>query len=282
MSGALGGVNRLEKFRAVPIFPIVREAYRIWFYNFSRWLGLAVVPVACVCGLAFLESAILFDVGKRSITGGIAGPLFSLGYAIVQVPLITAWHRVVLIPDEKESHRLRLGSSEWRYLKSFLLLVGCSFLVMLVLGAGIGSVRLELLDSSGNLADRGTTVMSVLTFIFPWVGLGVLVLVFGRVLLRLPAAAIGYQFDPPGKRLRLKGNRLRILGIYVIAYSPIPILSLGTAAIFDVYESEAQISLANEFGRILIAYLPGILFLPVLVAVLSLIYRHLTKQITEN
>lgn len=207
----------------------------------------------------------------------IAGLLFTIVSMIAVVPVITAWHRMVLMGADNPSARVvyRLGRAEWAYLKAAAVLYGLGYVtglaVTAIYGPLLGGPILWLVragyDPWGLLAAWGPPAV---TWLCVAVILGFLV---ARFFLVLPALAIGGAMSFAESAAATRGNGTRLVCAYILA-------SLPAAALMAVFDPPAAVLAAERAGDqkfldLIAAILPRILLYTVAVGILSLAYQRL-------
>lgn len=254
----------------LPVWATVKEAYAVWFANPGLWLKLAIVPVVCLIGLSVLgQTNFELRPGANTQGGVLPTPgVFFLGVAIYlsQVPFVTAWHRIILMPQVAAAHRYRIGNREGRYLLHVFIVVMAIIIFLTLASYLTGLILSAFVGTGGGGFDR---VASLLGFAAMCLVLGYFLV---GVFLILPAAAVGREIQI-GQAVRASsGNQWRLLGIYAVALLPV----WGLAVIIEQFTGATAtdslvVQNALYFG-------PELLFAPTIIGVLSITYRELVQK----
>ena len=258
------------------VWATVGEAYAIWFANLRLWLKLSIVPAIVLIGLYALAPSFLPDpISVSADDMGFGGMLtFTIFYIIVflaEIPLVTAWHRVVLTRDDAASLRYQVGHREWRYLIKVLLIV--LYLCLAILAVGAVMSLLFILPFGAGSDGALTLSPSVAEAMYSIAFLGTYGLIFrfiGHLCLELPAAATGASLSRKEARTALKSNEWRLVSIILLSLVPMLLAEFAV----QIWSADGS---AIVGMRDLLAYILYFIFTPVVVGVLSIAYRELVE-----
>lgn len=195
------------------IWAIAGEAYRVWLQNIGPWLKLLAVPVAVIAAgtilsLQIMNSMMQGPVQAPSALLVVAIFVFNVLIYLSQIPLATAWHRLILKTDDPGSHRYMIGRPEGRYLLKILfvalVVIAVSLLIGLLLSVLVLPVLMEV-----TVGARGMPNLLLLGLVSTAISLGVYAVLgffLGYLLLMLPAAAIGRNYAGSEASAAIKGN----------------------------------------------------------------------------
>lgn len=269
--GESGAAQQSTDGFELPVWATVGEAYAIWFANLGLWLKLTIVPFIFLALLSFIGFAWFpAEQDPVGIHAGVLSVVFIGIMFVVEVPLLTAWHRVILTPEDSGSRRYRFGSREWRYgLKSSLILV----YVVLAVAVFAIMFNIGLLAVVGTGPDGGPAIplhhQELMNYA---VILPATILVFrflGHLVLALPALALGQSISRQDVKSALRSNEWRLAGIVTV--SMLPAFAIGFAS------SSAEPALGPGMWD-LVNYLPNLILAPVIVGVISIAYRELIQK----
>lgn len=269
-----GAEQRIE--RRLRVWATAGEACRVWASNAGLWIKLSIVPVALLIVLWVIAASVLPNTAETA-PDEFPRLQFALLFLCItvmflaEIPRMTAWHRFILTPEDVASHRYLIGSREWRYLLSTLLLtVILYFVLVIVTIASSLFVIPALLPAIG--VDPGNMSAFEVSITVANLGFcGLVVFVFADLLLRLSAAAIGRKLTRREAKTAIASNRGRLTG--GLAIGVIPILLAGYP-MFRLFGAEGDVMFVA--GDLAI-YIPTLVFGPVLVGILSIAYRDLVQ-----
>ena len=213
---------------------------------------------------------------------GPAGPrpaamLFTAVSLIAVIPVITAWHRMILLgADNPDAHvSYRLGRAEWSYLKAAVLLYGLGYVVGLavnalygpLLGGGALWLVAQGVDPGGLITAWGALAVKWLSIALI---LGFLV---ARFFLVLPARAVGRDLSYGESAIVTRGNGVRLVAAYVLASLPAAALTSIFSLPEDILASARGVD--QQFLDLVLSILPRILLYTIAVGILSLAYERL-------
>lgn len=261
------------------IWAIAGEAYRVWLQNIGPWLKLLAVPVAVIAAgtilsLQIMNSMMQGPVQAPSALLVVAIFVFNVLIYLSQIPLATAWHRLILKTDDPGSHRYMIGRPEGRYLLKILfvalVVIAVSLLIGLLLSVLVLPVLMEV-----TVGARGMPNLLLLGLVSTAISLGVYAVLgffLGYLFSMLPAAAIGRNYAGSEASAAIKGNEWRLVGVYVVAMLPLIVLEYLLGWLIGSLALKSGILLA------IVQYGPTLLFAPVVIGVLSITYRELVQK----
>lgn len=250
---------------------IALEAYAIWRTNLGLWFRLSILPVLVLIGGAAL---IWFFVPLEAPTASNSSSMsykISLGFTfavlLAELPLVTAWHRLILLQGDQDSHRYTFGQREWRYLLNAAI-VGAG-MVLVAAGLLIGSL---LLFGGVTFGVRSEWMLTFLAIVFNLALWSVVIYCFAGWLFRLPAAAIGHRHANVSPSRAVRGNRWRLLRSYFAALWPLGVIGfLIEAGLSDT--DGVPVFVQETLHRLIF-----LIFAPIVVGVLSITYRELVLK----
>lgn len=261
-----------DAVRVVPALRLVARSWAVFLANLDVFVMLMWRPFALSAAAACGAVLVADDIGVA-----FAAALYTLVTMVAVVPVITAWHRMILLgADNPDAHIVyRAGAAEWTYLKAAALLYGLGYVVGLVvnaiygplLGGGVLWLVREGYDPFGLLAAHGAALVR---------GLSVACIVgflVARFFLVLPAAAIGVRCSFAESALATRRNGVRLLFAYVLASVPPLALSLLFESPFDVLTSDAGTDV--RILLLVLGILPRILLYTIAVGILSFAFEQL-------
>lgn len=251
---------------------LILKSWRLFLINLDVFLALMWRPFAATALAAFGAVELVPFVGVDIATLG-----YTLVALIVVVPVITAWHRMILLGSDNPEARVtyRIGNAEWAYFKGAALLYGLGYVIGLLVeqiyGPLIGGPLLwaarEGLDVGDVIARYGQAGVH-------WIAVALIVgFLVARFFLVLPAAAIGMPFGFSQSATATRGQGIRLVLAYLLASLPAFIL----AFLFD--SPQTVLSGASntdvQFLDLVLAILPRILLYTIAVGILSLAFEQL-------
>ncbi|CAN0564067.1 unnamed protein product, partial [Laminaria digitata] len=203
----------------------------------------------------------------------IAVVAFAVVIFVAQIPMATAWHRLILMPADRASHRYRIGRPEGRYCLKMLVIVLIVLMVSLMIGLMLSFLvvptMLSLTTGTGGVANPLVFWMAGIVIALGFYAL--LVYFLGYLLLMLPAAAMGRNCTSREAAAALGRNQWRLMGIYTLVLLPLVILEFLLAWLVG------SLALQNGVLLAVVQYGPPLLFAPVVIGVLSIVYRELAQ-----
>lgn len=265
-------VESVEVREYVTVFGLVSRSWIIFIRHLDIFLMLMWRPFAITAAAAWGAVEVAPHTGVE-----LASMLFTVISMISIIPVVTAWHRMILMGADNPKARIayKLGPAEWAYLKAAAVLYGLGYAIGLFVSALYGPllggpvlwlVR-EGIDPGGMLSAYGPAVIS-------W---GSVALILGflvaRFFLVLPSAAVGLPMSFPDSAVATRGNGLKLVLAYLIASIPAGAL----AAIFDTPTTVLSSGAENGvmFLDMILAILPRILLYTIAVGILSLAFERL-------
>jgi hypothetical protein len=250
----------------LPIVATVREAYTILFANFGLWIKLSIVPGLVLLGVTVFYEHIAGDdpTGISAVPSTIVWAAMFAVY-LSEVPLATAWHRLILSHHKDAPHRYSIGVREFRYV---LKVVAIMFVgLMMVVVAGF------IMSILGSLFGQGDDVIgSLISVAIVIAAIAVLINFIARMFLLLPAASIGRDMSISDTSAAVEGNSWRFIGIYTLTVAPLYLLGYLLELAFEE-SMKTSAALSNFIG-----YFPSFLYAPILIGVLSITYRELVQK----
>ena len=251
----------------------------MWFANFGLWLKLLLVPAAVIAVLSVVNVQFLMApggevMGRSSVTTAIATVIFPIFIYLSQIPLATAWHRLILAADDDQAHRYRIGRPEGRYLLKILSIGLIVLVVSLMIGLMLSFLVIPTLMSL-TTGGRGVPDPFLMVLVGSAISIGIYTILgyfLGYLLLMLPAAAIGRNYTGKEAEAAIGDNRWRLMGVYVLALLPLVVL--------EYLPGWLLAGPAMKSGAIaaFVQYGPTLLFAPVIIGVLSITYRELVQK----
>jgi hypothetical protein len=270
------GAEQPIAYRPLRVWATVGEAFGIWIVNWGLWLKLSIVPCVILIGLFAVAPSFQPDPGSAGAEERELTDLTFLMTSLVvlflaEVPLVTAWHRVVLTREDTKSLRYLTGRREWRYLVDASMISFYFLLCLVIVGVVFGSV---LFIAFGEGLDGASSLSHPIELAINSVGIlvifAILIRLMGHLCLKLPAAAIGASVSARAARSALKTNEWRLAGVVVLSLIPILLLDFVLQALLEDQDW--------VFGlEVLLTYIPALVFMPVLVGVLWITYRELVQ-----
>lgn len=246
--------------KTLPVWPTVYEAYGFWFRHFRTWLKLIILPtIVIVFGIVMLTSV------SMSLPGELRGIAHFFLACLVLVPMITAWHRLVLSGAGQARGWLATGRREWRYLRLAILLFVAGIAIFLANFAAIGALSGAVPASLWFILDAW---LLVLGFLVAYALIAVLPV--------LPAAAIGQEVSVKQALLATRGQRWQIFFMYVLAAIPLAGLSIAIRSFVTPIAGDlnpyiaAYLNAATDYAMIVVS-------LPSAIAIASISYRELVQ-----
>ncbi|MDF1736132.1 MAG: hypothetical protein P1U37_12655 [Minwuia sp.] len=251
---------------------LILKSWRLFLINLDVFLALMWRPFAATALAAFAAVELVPFVGVGLATLG-----YTLVALIVVVPVITAWHRMILLGSDNPEARAtyRIGSAEWSYFKGAAALYGLGYVIGLLVeqiyGPLIGGPLLwaarEGLDVGGIIASYGQAAVH-------WTAVALIVgILVARFFLVLPAAAIGMPFGFSQSATATRGQGARLVLAYLLASLPAFVLAF-------LFDSPQTVLSGNsnsdvQFLDLVLAILPRILLYTIAVGILSLAFEQL-------
>lgn len=251
---------------------LIFHSWRLFLANLDVFLALMWRPFAVTALAAFGAVELVRYLGVSLTT-----LLYTLVAMIVVIPVITAWHRMILLGSDNPEARVtyRIGTAEWTYFRGAALLYGLGYVIGLLVeqlyGPLIGGPLLwaarEGFDSTGLIAAYGPAIVH-------WTAVAIIVgFLVARFFLVLPAAAVGLPFSFSQSASVTRGQGVRLILAYLLASVP----AFGLAFLFDPPEMVLSRggSTDAQFLDMVLAILPRILLYTIAVGILSLAFERL-------
>jgi hypothetical protein len=238
--------------KKISIGSIFGEAYGLTFGNLGLFARVAIVPFLLI--LAMNLAVLLFASPKPAGWIGIAQNILTI---IIEVPLLTSWHRFALLPRNQSLPTLGFAFTlrEIRFF-GYLLLMSMSFTVPLfVIGA----------------AGQGAGLAAGLLFLV--LAIGVLLL-WARVGLVFPASAVGDPVRLADSWRITEGNGWRIFWLMVLISLPFAGATLLIAMVFGTIAFMTKDMSIYPLMSIPMVFL-AVLSAGIYASTLSVVYREL-------
>lgn len=245
---------------AIDVLRTVRDAFAFTNRQIVTWITVASIPL--------LLNAVVIGV-FHAIGGGQPGGVFgdflrNLLTLAINVPFLTAWHRLTLLGPDNARGAIGYAyrGAERRYLGMLLLV----FLFYLV-GSLVGGLIIAQLAMAA--AGAGAVLLAVGLSLALTIALLIVILRWSMV---FPAAAVGERLDFAGSRRLTQGNGWRLLAIFVCVALPFLLSGVALVLMLGLEFAVGSGYVALELA-ILIA---GFYFAAVTVSALSMVYWRLT------
>lgn len=195
------------------------------------------------------------------------------GVYLLLVPMITSWHRLILVKESSFRDLDAIGYREMRYIGVALAITVAGAIYFYVV---VGTI-FEL-GKSYSLGGSEPGAMNISYFFDAAMALAVLIYLYSLAALSLyfPAAAIGRKLSFREVLAKTAGNRWRLIAAYTLVMIPLVLISF-------VFQSIPQmlVKLMDVGSVLLVAnlinYLVTVIQLPSLIAVASIAYRELVQ-----
>lgn len=252
---------------AIDVLRTVRDAFAFTNRQIVTWITVASIPL--------LLNAVVIGV-FHAIGGGQPGGVFgdflrNLLTLAINVPFLTAWHRLTLLGPDNARGAIGYAyrGAERRYL-GMLLLVFLFYLVgSLVGGLIIAQLAMAAAGAGGAGGGGGAVLLAVVLSLALTIALLIVILRWSMV---FPAAAVGERLDFAGSRRLTQGNGWRLLAIFVCVALPFLLFGVALVLMLGLEFAVGSGYVALELA-ILIA---GFYFAAVTVSALSMVYWRLT------
>lgn len=259
--------------RELPIVKTVKASYLALAFNRDLAVRLSILPfllaILQIAGSSWLASFVDFQTGavSRSLPGGAVSAvlLVEIAYWLTVMPMITAWHRLVIMGHGHPDARLRFSfqRTEWLYIALFLLLGGIMLGVLIAGLAVIGSLGLAAAIPA-MLAVAAPAILAVI--------------VLFRLSLILPAAAVDRTMTLRESWDATLGNTARLVVLNMIALAPIVVLSVLVSQIFGLFDTgPGAWSPARSIAGAAVVGIINIVGLLATTSVWSWAYRYLVE-----
>ncbi|MEC9346125.1 MAG: hypothetical protein VYB54_07855 [Pseudomonadota bacterium] len=258
--------------RRVTVAGLVVRSWTLFALHVDVFLMLMWRPFAVSAAAAWGAVELVPEIGVTLAAQG-----YMLVTMIAVIPVVTAWHRMILLGDDnpRASITYRIGAAEWTYLKAAITLYGLGYAVALgveelygpLLGGPLLWLVQEGFDPGGWVTRLAPTFVHIIAVA---VILGVLV---ARFFLVLPAAALGVPMSYVDSAVATRGNGLKLVLAYVISSIPPAILTFVFVNAETVLVEQADEDTA--FLALVLAIIPRILLYTIAVGILSLAFETL-------
>jgi hypothetical protein len=237
----------------ISIGAIFSEAYRLTFSNLGLFARTAAMPFALI--MAMTIAVILFADPKADVWVAPAQEILTF---IIEVPLLTSWHRFTLLPRNQALPTMGFTFTlrEVRFF-GYLLLMTLSFSIpFIVFGATAPAV------GSAAVLFFFAAVVAVLLL---WARLG---LVF-------PAAAVGDPVKLADSWQITQGNGWRIFWLMILVSLPFAAVMLALIMVFASIATAARDAATFGYMTVPMVFV-AIMFAGISAATQAIVYRELT------
>lgn len=265
-------VESVEVRNYVTVFGLVSRSWLIFVRHLDIFMMLMWRPFAITAAAAWGAIEVTPYLGAEP-----ASMLFTVISMISIIPVVTAWHRMILMGADNPRARIayHAGSAEWSYLKAAAVLYGLGYAIGLFVSALYGPllggpvlwlVR-EGFDPGGLLSAYGPSVVS-------WGSVAIILgFLVARFFLVLPSAAVGLPMSFPDSAVATRGNGLKLVLAYLIA-------SIPAGALATIFDTPSTVLTSDSdtwamFLDMILAIIPRILLYTIAVGILSLAFERL-------
>ncbi len=242
------------------------QAYGLTFGNLGLFARVAAIPFLLI--VAMNLAVAFFAQPKPPGWVPIAEQVLSF---IIQVPLLTSWHRFVLLPRERALPTMGFNFTvrEIRF-SGYLLMMTMSLSIPLLFvsaaGQNVGAAAQNVGAATQNV---GAAVLFFLVLVI------VLILVWSRLCLVFPASAVGDPVRLADSWRITKGNGWRIFWLTILLGLPFVGMMMGVGMILGSIVLATKNPSALAYMSIPMTIL-AIGFAGVSAAAQSVVYRDLT------
>lgn len=266
-----GAEKQVDRPR-LAVWSTVGKAYSIWFAHFNLWLKLSVVPF--VFAILLITIGIVWlpvDAHPSGFDAALLTAIFSAIMFLVEIPLLTAWHRVILAPYEAGIHRYQIGKREWRYVMKSTYIMLYVILAVLVLGIlfNIGLIAIVGVGPDGGPA-LSVHLQELMNYAVVLVAYMLVFRFIGHLALALPALALGKGLSRQDAKAALRSNEWHLVGVIAVSMLPIFIAGFAVLALVETSVTSALLDSAS--------YMLALILAPVVVGVISIAYRELVEK----
>lgn len=223
--------------RKLPVWRTVKAAYLVIFHNPKLAIKLAAVPLAFSILPLLIQTYLWSGMTAEEVALSMQSDfnivaliqvVSVLGF-LAMIPMITAWHRLVILghahPDARISYGIK--KTEWSYLGK-LILFGLLCALFMVPAIVVPVIIGAALPSAGGFHIAVIAIMIIaMLFIYAFIF---------RASLVFPAAAIGESLSFRESWRLSKGNTWRIIFTTILAALPTSVImfvvSLAFAGMF--------------------------------------------------
>ena len=250
-------------------------AYQTLWDNFRTYLRLAWAPFI-LCGIL---GVLVIQISSPQIRV-IASLLFSIVFFLLLVPVVTAWHRLILLGPEHKNSRVAYSFSkeEWFYVLAIIVLHVAYFLMAVIFGFLVGPLVYGVIKIIPHVFFES---LDVNTELFGGYAVGFVVgfltfLCLVRFLLVLPAAAIGEKMRISDSGRATEGNTWKLFFSYGVSWLPLLYIQIfHTSTLYNIVAGTRTGVFGDPELDVVVAIIPEFLFYTISVAVLSFSYKAL-------
>lgn len=273
--------------KKLPVWRTAKAAYQVIFYNPGLAIKLGIIPLVLVFIPGLLYGYIIHGVSVEQQASTLfqnPGLIIAL-YAVVllsyftTIPMITAWHRMVILGHTDPSARINysIGRTEWSYLWRAFLFGLLLFAIYLVSGMSFlfpATVISSMTSSSSIVAIVMTVMLVALTLVMTGFAL--------RISLVFPAAAVGKPISFRESWQQTHGNTWRLFAAVCLGFIPswiLPELINGVVFGYWMFDWDNVImpSLTVQVVMLLISIPSWLIGFCVGVSIWSWAYRYLLQ-----
>ncbi len=216
--------DQATAIRKLPIWRTAKAAYLVILRNRGLAVKLAIIPIILLIIQDIVWTYFWGGMTQDQMTAtmkenvGLAALVIVVDsvFYLSTIPMITAWHRMVILgrADPESRVRYSIKTPEWLYLRKAILF-GLWYLLAYLLGALIVGVVGAFFTSLVPPANErfAIIVMKVLTG-------SVLFAVILRISLVFPAAAVGKTIGFGDSWLESEGNTWRLFAAVCLGFIP--------------------------------------------------------------
>ena len=240
--------DRSSKITKLPVWRTAKAAYLVIFHNPQLAMKLGIIPLAFVIFPAILQGYLWGGMTMTEMSAamtdntGLFILLSVVGWVsyLATIPMITAWHRMVIRGHADPDSRIRysIGRNEGSYLwKVFLF--GLLIILIYIFAVLVSFLPAIFISAFASQATQDTSFATIITML---VSASVLFIVFGFVLrlsLVFPAAAVGKPIGFRKSWRESRGNTWRLFAAVCLGFLPslvMPVVVNGLLFNFWVFD----------------------------------------------
>ncbi|WP_342641664.1 hypothetical protein [Rhodoligotrophos ferricapiens] len=208
----------------LPVWFTVRESYGLFFSEFPALMRAAWAPVILAIVLMAMGNQL---ASRPAPSPALIGALLIFAGGLANALAFVRWHRFVILGETGQDRPiLTLGRAEWRYIVSWLVLA----LIISAVAATVGIVALCLALAAFSIwpqgsDDAGGSMVRLVGVLAVAGGLIVIALVYVRLVLIMPNAAIRGELGIRAMANATRANSWRILVIMLLTLLPALLVS---------------------------------------------------------
>ncbi len=267
----------------LPVWRTVKAAYLVIFQNYRLAIKLGIIPLVFAISPSILNSY-FWEVMTMNAELLILLKFFTW---IMSIPMITAWHRMVILGHADPDSRIRysIQKNEWSYLWKAVLF-GLIILLTCLLGYLVPTMLGVYTILMGLRGHQETSILITIIIIIKMISVaGLTATIFAfifRLSLVFPTVAVGKPIGFRESWRNTRNNTWRLFAVVCLGFLPLLVISVVVNGLFFMPWSIAVISiiLPTSFGSSLMAVINipfWLLGLCVGVSVWSWAYRYLVQ-----